>query len=65
MDKANSFTSFLFALIYRKWLWNDRNENYDRVLHVKGWRTALVAEVTKTGHERNRKGVTPVFWWFD
>ena len=50
---------WLFAKVYRRWLWNDWHQNYDTVTHVLGWRTARV--VTKSGSVRC---MTPCFWIF-
>ena len=33
---------FLYSKIYRRWLWNDFHERYDKVLKVKNWRTARI-----------------------
>ena len=52
---------WLFARVYRRWLWNDWYKEYETPLKVKGWRTALV------GYGRNlgmRKSITPCFWIF-
>ena len=51
---------FLWSRIYKKWLWDDFFNDYERVLKVRGWRTALV--VRKSG---SRHTMTPCFWWFD
>lgn len=53
----------LWALVYRRWLWNDFYGTHDKVLRVIGWRTALVASVSKTGREAGRRCITPCFWW--
>jgi hypothetical protein len=46
--------SFIFSLVYRKWL-----EEGDKVLKVRGWRTALVETKYK-----NRRCMTPCFKLF-
>ena len=58
---------WLFARIYRRWLWNSYFNNYDRVERVKGWRTATVSR----GRDARPKGagaracISPCFWIFD
>ena len=47
---------WLWSMIYRKWLLNDFCGNYNKVLKVRGWRTALVESCT------DRKTITPCFW---
>ena len=49
----------IWAFVYRKWLWNERLQEYDTVIRVKNWRCAVV----------DRKGlgrstISPCFWWF-
>jgi hypothetical protein len=56
---------FLFARIYRRWLWNAWYGNYDKVLIVRGWRTALTASGKAPEYRAQRQTVTPCFWWFD
>lgn len=55
----------VWALIYRKWLWNDFYETYAKVIAVRGWRTALIAELYRDGSEAGRKMITPCFWGLD
>jgi hypothetical protein len=55
---------WLFAKVYRRWLWNEFYNNYDRVLKVHGWRTATVASVGKSGREVHRYIMAPCFWIF-
>jgi len=55
---------YLFAKIYRSWLWNDFYETYDRVLYVFDWRTAKVASVGKSGKEISPRLMQPCFWIF-
>ena len=55
---------WLWARVYRRWLWNDFYGTHDKVLRVIGWRTALVSSVTKTGRETSRRCMMPCFWWF-
>jgi len=33
---------WLFSITWKRWLWNEHNQQYDKVIEVKGWRTALV-----------------------
>ena len=54
----------LFALVYKKWLWNEFYGTYDKVLHVKGWRSARVQSVSKSGVGVNVKYMQPCFLWF-
>jgi len=37
----------IYSFVYRKWLWNEHSRSYDKVLEVKGWRTARIE--TKSG----------------
>ena len=48
----------LWYWIYKKWLWDDFYKAYDKVIKVKGWRTAIVQNPT------GRKTITPCFWIF-
>ena len=50
---------FFWCKVYRRWLWNDFHQEYDKVIFVKGWRTALVE--TKCDQRRT---MTPIFWCF-
>ena len=50
----------LWALVYRRWLYDDYYKNYYKVLRVKGWRSALVER--KSGE---RMSLSPCFLWFD
>ena len=45
---------WLWALVYRRWL------DDERVTRVRGWRTARV-----TNKWGSVKTITPIFWWFD
>ena len=47
---------WLFKILYKKWLWNDFHKCYDKILEVKGWRTARVE--TKGG---TRSLMSPCF----
>lgn len=47
---------WLWAIIWKKWLWNDFYQEYGKVIKVKGWRTALVETPT------SRVTITPLFW---
>lgn len=60
----NSVLCFLFSVVYRRWLWNDWTGTYDKVLRVKGWRTAVITAVTKSGIQLQRRTMTPCFWIF-
>ena len=50
---------WVWAKVYRRWLWNDFYKEYDEVVQVRGWRTALID--TKGGA---RQTISPCFWWF-
>jgi hypothetical protein len=52
---------WLFARIYRKWLWDEYYRQYKTVDKVLGWRTA---RVYVRDHHRI-ECVTPCFWIFD
>ena len=45
----------LFSIVWFAWLGPD-----DKVIKVKGWRTALIDE---NGYQR--KTITVCFWWFN
>jgi len=32
----------VYSLAYRHWLWNDFYQCHDKVIEVKGWRTARI-----------------------
>ena len=49
----------LFALVYRRWLHNSWFNNHDRVIKVKGWRTAIVEDKAA-----RRMTISPCFWFF-
>jgi len=51
---------WLWALIYRKYLWDYHYKSYSKVIRVKGWRTALI-EMPKV---RYRKTISPCFLIF-
>lgn len=53
------FVIWIWSRVYRKWLRQRDGEGYDRVVLVKGWRTALVD--TRGG---SRMTISPRFWWF-
>ena len=54
---------FCFAVVYRRWLYNDFYGTYDRVLKVTGWRSARVATYGKRSKgEINRRHMSPCFW---
>ncbi len=38
---------WLYSKIWARWLWNDYHQCYDKVIKVKGWRTARIE--TKSG----------------
>jgi len=50
---------WIWAIIYRKWLWNNYYKCYDTVVKVHGWRCATVDDKA-----RRRKMMWPCFWWF-
>ena len=52
---------WLFARIYKRWLWNDWYKEYETPIKVTGWRSALVGYGKNLGM---RRGVTPCFWIF-
>jgi hypothetical protein len=47
----------MFALVYRRWLWDHWDKGYCRVVRVTGWRSALVE--TQGGKRRH---MTACFW---
>jgi hypothetical protein len=47
----------VFALVYRRWLWNAWHPTNDRVIRVTGWRSAIVE--TRSGQRRH---MTACFW---
>jgi len=51
---------WIFSGIYRRWLWDELYQEYDKVEKVLGWRTARVT--TKGGSKRC---MTPCFWGLD
>lgn len=53
-----------FARVYRRWLWDGWLGTHDRVLRVRGWRSALVASVTREGRECSRRHMAACFWMF-
>lgn len=55
---------WLWARVYRRWLWNEWYGNHDKVLRVIGWRTALVASGRAPEYRGQRRYITPCFWWF-
>lgn len=58
------FLCWLFAIVYRRWLWNPYYKNHDRVLRVKGWRTALVITGSLPFPHGQRRTMTACFWRF-
>jgi len=50
---------WLFALVYRLWLWDEWHQTHARVIRVKGRRTALI------DCKGQRRTMTPCFLWFD
>lgn len=54
------FLCYLYSLVYRRWLWNDYFQDYDKVIRVNSWRTAIVDV-----HGCHRQTITPLFWWLD
>jgi hypothetical protein len=50
----------IWALIWRKWLWNSYDQDYEKVIKVKGWRTAIVQD--KSAH---RRSISPCFGIFN
>ena len=47
---------WIFAVVYRRWLWDDWAGKPATVVKVKGWRTALIDS------SRGRSTMTPLFW---
>ena len=35
-------SEWLWSKVYKRWLWNIRTQEYDKVIHVHGWRSARV-----------------------
>lgn len=50
---------WLFSIVYKKWLWNERDGEYDEVKHVHSWRSARVKTTTKSV-----RWIQPCFWIF-
>ena len=48
----------LFALIYRRWMWDHWSKNYYKVVRVTSWRGALL----ESRNGRERKHMTACFW---
>lgn len=38
---------WLYSIVWKRWLWNDYFKDYDRVIKVKGWRTAIIEDKAK------------------
>lgn len=58
MRLENKFICGLFSLIWRRRLWNCFFRSYNKVVEVRGWRSALVqTESTARYH------TTFLFWW--
>ena len=55
---------WLFAKIYKKWLYDDFYGTYNKVLKVHGWRLASVAVIDKNGNWVDRKTIETCFWVF-
>jgi len=53
------FLNWLWFKIYKRWLYHPSTGCYDKVIRVKGWRSALIED--KWGQ---RSTITPIFWWF-
>lgn len=51
---------WLFSRVYKRWLWSEYFEEYDKVDHVFGWRSARVSD--RIG---GRSHMSPCFWWFE
>jgi hypothetical protein len=51
--------NFIFSIVYRRWLWCEFTQRHDRVIRVKGWRTAIVESAGKRRHT-----MSPCFLWF-
>lgn len=51
---------FLWASVYRRWLWCSFSKKYYCVIRVKGWRTAIVQNPCA-----HRSTMSPCFLWFD
>lgn len=49
----------LWKIVYRKWIYNDCSKSSNKVIEVRGWRTALV------DRNGNREQITPCFWNLD
>lgn len=56
---------WLFARVYRRWLWDDFYKSYRRPKHVYSWRSARVVSVRSDGKEVGVHGMQPCFLWFD
>lgn len=50
---------WLFAIIYRRWLWDDWCGKPATVIKVRGWRTAIIQIAGQ------RRTMTACFWWLD
>lgn len=38
----------IYTWVWKKYLWNEHHQNYDKVLEVKGWRSARIETLGKT-----------------
>ena len=63
--KMQRILCWLFAKVYRRWLWDDFYKSYMRPKHVYSWRSARVVSVRGDGTEVGVHGCTPCFLWFD
>ena len=48
----------VFALVYRRWMWDHWHKDYCRVVRVTSWRSALL----ESPNGRERRHMTACFW---
>jgi len=57
-DVAQALMRSVFALVYRRWLWDHWHKNHYRVVRVTSWRSALL----ESRNGLQRRHMTACFW---